>query len=88
MSPRGLLPSPGEMGKFYTVLPLPRNFLNKEHVCLFTQPFDSSVHIWLGFRSKLDSVKFQLAFGYRRHLDQTASALLKCTQRPDMIVTD
>lgn len=87
VSPRGLLPSPGEMGKFYAVLPHPRYFLNKEHICPFTQPFDSFVHIWLGLISKLDSVKFQLAFGYGRHLDQTASALLKYTQRSNMIVT-
>lgn len=50
-------------------------------MCHFTQPSDTSVHIWLGFRSKLDSVKFWFAFGYRKNLDQTASDPLKCTQK-------
>lgn len=79
--PRGLLLSSGEVGKFYAVLPHPRNCLNKEYTCHFTQPSDSSVHIWLGFRSKLDSVNFWFSFGYRRHLDQTACALVKYTQK-------
>lgn len=56
-------------------------FKQGAHVTLHSPLQGCSVHIWLGFRSKLDSVKFWFAFGYRRHLDQTAPALLKYTQK-------
>lgn len=48
---------------------VPEIFLNTKHMCDFKQSFDCLVHICFGFRSKLDSVKFQFVFHCRRNLD-------------------
>jgi len=66
----GVLPlSTGEMEKIYSAHPHPRNFSNKKRMCHFKLSFSSPVHICFGFRSKLNSVKFQFLFHCRKHLN-------------------
>lgn len=79
--PQGTASLPGEVGKFYAVLVHPRNCLNKEHVCHFTQPSDRSVHICWSLDQNYILLNSGFVLGYRRHLDQAASALLKYTQK-------